>query len=134
MGRPSGEPEVIVRDRICSVCTSRAFTGACGLENPATCALFQMFPQVARAIGSVTSGDIRDYIEAIRRQVCSGCTGQDSAGRCETRQQVQCALDAYLLLVVDAVEEAIGKNLCGAGGMIAGVMDRRQERRRYVNL
>ena len=134
MGRSSGEPEAIVRERICSVCTSRALGGACGLERPATCALFQMFPQVARAIGSVKSGDIRDYIEAIRRQVCSSCPGQDSGGRCETRQQVQCALDAYLLLVVDAVEEATGKNLSGAGGITAGVMDRREHRRRYVTL
>ena len=43
----------------------------------------------------------------------------------KTRQQVQCALDAYLLLVVDAIEEATGKtfdrqNLRVAGGDLSG--------------
>jgi hypothetical protein len=30
-------------------------------------------------------------------------------GNCEARKRVQCALDAYLLLIVDAVEEATGR-------------------------
>ena len=55
------------------------------------------------------SDDIQQYIEAIRRNVCSVCADQASDGSCETRQQVRCALDAYLLLVVDAIEEATGK-------------------------
>jgi hypothetical protein len=57
----------------------------------------------------VQSDDIHPYIEAIRRNVCSVCQDQAGDGTCETRRQVQCALDAYLLLVVDAIEEATGK-------------------------
>ena len=30
-------------------------------------------------------------------------------GSCEMRHQVQCELDAYLLLVVDVIEETTGK-------------------------
>jgi hypothetical protein len=103
------ELEAIIRNRICSVCTERTANGECGLEEPSSCALFRLFPQVAEAIQSVKSDDINPYLEAIRRNVCSVCTDQASDGSCETRQQVQCALDAYLLLVVDAIEEATGK-------------------------
>jgi hypothetical protein len=125
MSRSLAELEAIVRNRICKVCTSRTVNGDCGLENPSSCALFQLFPQVARAIQSVASDDIQQYVDAIRLQVCSVCADQDSAGRCETRQQVQCALDAYLLLVVDAIEEATGKTfdrrkLHSAGGDLSG--------------
>jgi len=136
MGRSLVEIEVIVRNRLCKVCTSRTVDGTCGLEKPSSCALFRFFPQVARAIDSVDSDDIHEYIEAIRRQVCSLCADQDATGYCETRQQVQCALDAYLLLVVDAIEEATGKNFGGAGAYLAGEARRRDEssRRRYVNL
>jgi hypothetical protein len=109
MSRSLGEIEAIVRNRICKVCTSRTVSGDCGLEAPSTCALFQLFPRVAKAIQSVTSDDVQEYVNAIRLQVCSVCAGQDAGGCCETRQQVQCALDAYLLLVVDAIEEATGK-------------------------
>jgi hypothetical protein len=34
---------------------------------------------------------------------------QDAEGTCETRENVACALDAYLLLIVDAIEEATGR-------------------------
>jgi hypothetical protein len=64
---------------------------------------------VAQAIQSVKSDDIVPYLEAIRRNVCSVCVDQTGDGSCEMRQQVQCALDAYLILVVDAIEEATGK-------------------------
>lgn len=125
MGHSLAELEVIVRNRICKVCTSRTIDGDCGQEDSTSCALFRLFPQVAKAIQSVESDDIQQYVDAIRQQVCAVCTEQDTAGRCETRQQVQCALDAYLLLVVDAIEEATGKTfdrktLRSAGGALSG--------------
>ena len=115
MDRSSDELEAIVRNRICGVCTERTTDDQCGLENPSSCALFRLFPQVAQAIQSVDSSDIQPYIEAIRRNVCSVCQEQVQDGSCEARQQVQCALDAYLLLVVDAIEEATGKTFDRTG-------------------
>ena len=109
MDRSFDELEAIVRNRICGVCTERTNEGQCGLENPSSCALFRLFPQVAQAIQSVSSNDIQQYIDAIRRNVCSVCEEQAQDGSCEVRRQVQCSLDAYLLLVVDAIEEATGK-------------------------
>jgi hypothetical protein len=109
MQRSVAELESIVRERICRVCTDRTASGECGLEEPSSCALFRLFPEVAKAIESVHSDDICDYLDAIRRNVCSVCAGQDHAGNCEARQEVRCALDAYLVAVVDAVEEATGK-------------------------
>jgi hypothetical protein len=65
---------------------------------------------VVQAIQSVNSDDIQPYIEAIRRNVCSVCEDQSQDGTCETRRRVQCSLDAYLLLVVDAIEDVTGKS------------------------
>ena len=109
MERSLAELETIVRNQICSVCTERTIEGQCGLETPSSCALFRLFPQVAQAIQSVHSDDVQPYIEAIRRNVCSVCHDQAGDGSCETRRQVQCSLDAYLLLVVETIEEATGK-------------------------
>jgi hypothetical protein len=78
------------------------------LEEPGQCALFQLFPRVARAIQMTHSDDICDYVQAIREQVCSVCHMQDRDGSCEMRPSAACALDAYLLLIVDAIEEAAG--------------------------
>jgi hypothetical protein len=110
MERTLAELESIVRNRICHVCTERTDSGECGREDPSGCALFRLFPEAAKAIQSVKSDDIHEYIEAIRRNVCSVCVDRNSDGSCEERQQVRCALDSYLLLVVDAIEEATGKS------------------------
>ena len=122
MDRSLVELESIVRNRICKVCTERTVDGQCGLEEPSNCALFRLFPQVAQAIQSVQSDDIQQYIEAIRRNVCAVCADQARDGSCETRQQVQCSLDAYLLLVVEVIEEATGKTFHkqGLGSSSAG--------------
>jgi len=109
MDRTLAQLEAIVRNRICKVCTERTSDGECGMEQPSSCALFRLFPQVAQAIQSVHSNDICQYIDAIRQNVCTVCADHAADGSCETRQQVRCALDAYLLLVVDAIEEATGK-------------------------
>jgi hypothetical protein len=109
MQRSLAELETIVRDKICRVCSDRTVDGTCGLEQPSACALFRLFPQVAKAIQSVQSDEINDYIQAIRADVCTVCNEQSADGSCEQRHQVQCALDAYLLLIVDVIEEATGR-------------------------
>ena len=110
MERPLDQLEAIVRNRVCRVCSDRTVDGNCGRDEPSTCALFRLFPQVASAIQSTNSDDIRDYIDAIRRDVCSICEDEAADGWCDTRKQVRCSLDAYLLLVVDAIEEATGRS------------------------
>jgi hypothetical protein len=109
MERTLAELEEIVRNRICGVCSDRKTDGTCGLEEPGQCALFRLFPRVAEAIRTTHSDDLEDYIDAIRMNVCTVCMAQDSDGSCGLRQEVRCALEAYLLLVVEAIEEATGK-------------------------
>src|SRR5438105_15705768 len=119
MARTLEELEALVRERICRVCTDRNMDGSCGFDEPSSCALFRLFPQVARAVQSTSSDDIRDYIRAIREQVCSVCGEQRADGECETRRQVQCSLDAYLLPIIDAIEESTGKTFDRAEGVIS---------------
>lgn len=118
MDRSLAELESIVRNRICGVCTDRTVAGDCGSPDP--CELFELFPRVARAILSVDSDDIQQYIDAIRRDVCSVCVQQEPDGSCEKRRRVACALDAYLVAVVDAIEEATGKSFVRLGPALGG--------------
>jgi hypothetical protein len=109
IAKSDAELEAMVRARICGVCSDRTSDGECGREQPSTCAIFRLFPQVVNAIQSVQSDDIRDYVEAIRKHVCTVCSEEMSDGSCDERAEVRCALDAYLMLVVDAIEEATGR-------------------------
>lgn len=103
------ELEAIVRDRICRVCSDRKLDATCGLEDPGRCTLFSLFPLVAQAIVATSSDKIEDYVHAIRENVCSVCIEQRLDGTCEQREQARCALDAYMVLVVEIIEEATGK-------------------------
>lgn len=122
MERSLEELEQIVRDTVCRVCTDRNVDGSCGLEDPGQCALFRLFPQVAQAIQTTHSDDIRDYVKAIRNQVCSICEQRAADGACETREKVACALDAYLLLIVDAIEVATGRKFARPADFITAPM------------
>jgi hypothetical protein len=108
-GRSLDRYEAIVREKICSVCSDQAVNGGCGLQQPSECALFRLFPQVAAAILATCSDDIQDYVNAIREHVCAQCGERQADGTCIPRREVRCALDAYLVLVVEAIEEATGR-------------------------
>ena len=111
MDRTLAELEELVRNRICGVCSDRKMDGTCGLEEPGQCALFRLFPQVAEAIQTYRKRQSSRITSTPSGGTCVRCAPRRrSDGSCGLRQQVQCALDAYLLLVVEAIEEATGKD------------------------
>jgi hypothetical protein len=65
------------------------------------------------AIQTVNSSDVRDYIDAIRGRVCGVCSEQ-CGDSCAARDEVRCSLDAYLIPVVEAIEEATGRTFDAA--------------------
>ena len=94
----------VIRRNVCTVCLDGRDDRSCGLSGR-TCAIESHLPALVRALSSIESSKLEDYETAIRAHVCSECVEQDAAGRCELRDNGNCALDAYLMLVLDAVEE-----------------------------
>ena len=98
--------EAALQRTICRVCIDRNVDGTCSLNARHECALFERFPQIARAILRVQSNHVDDYITAIREDICHDCVNQDEAGFCRVREEVRCVLDRYLLLIIDVIEGA----------------------------
>ena len=103
------ELEALVRSRICAVCSDRTVDGICGHPDACQCSLFSLFPLVAQAIQATDSESIEPYIQAIRENVCAVCVEQRLDGSCHLRDEVRCALDAYIVPIVEVIEEATGK-------------------------
>jgi hypothetical protein len=103
--------ENALRVRICGVCVDRNLSGACLLEQERECALFSSFPKIVQAVSQVRSNLLEDYVEAIRKTVCSQCIHQDEFGICRVREEVRCVLDRYLMLIVQTIEEFQGIRL-----------------------
>ena len=96
-----------VRAKICTFCVERDVHGDCarGAEEP--CALESHIEMVVETILDVgTSARVDDYVKALRTRLCPLCS-QDGDGFCELRENVSCALDSYLLRIVEVIEEVV---------------------------
>jgi len=118
MHRSLDEAELFIRNRVCVVCPEYAPTARCGAGLDSGCALLRFLPEVAGAVLSVPGGEITDCVRAVRGRVCESCA-QDPAAWCGWSGQSQCALDAYLPVVIRAVREAAGGRP-GANGFAGG--------------
>jgi hypothetical protein len=89
---------------VCRVCLDQADDGSCGLRGR-VCAVVQHLPRLAEVLSAVHSTRVDDYVTAVETEVCTRCR-QDAIGCCRLRNAGECALAAYLPLVVDAFDEA----------------------------
>jgi len=62
-------------------------------------------PQIVQAIQEVRSDKVGDYLASLRENVCADCH-EDKEGICNVRHEIECALDRYFPLIIDAIEEA----------------------------
>jgi hypothetical protein len=94
-----------LRREVCRTCLDGRGDGECGLTSRA-CPLDAQLPAVIAAIESIHSNNIDDYTQAVEERVCSNCSNKAPGEPCGLREHADCALVAYLPLVIDAVEES----------------------------
>jgi len=94
-----------ILDRICAVCVDRRGDGSCGLDPALECEVEKHLPEMLTLVKGVTSDRIGDYVERVRRNICTVCNEAGEKGTCDVRARVDCTLDRYLVLVVEAIEE-----------------------------
>ena len=93
-----------VQQRVCEACIDGNGAGGCLLSHAQECALKTHFPEIVKAVRSVKSKDVQPYTDAIRQGVCVSCKHQSDDGTCSMRTELDCGLDRYLLLVIEAIE------------------------------
>ena len=97
------EKEIL--ERICAVCVDRRDDGSCGLEPDLRCSIEQHLPRLLRALENVSSSRLGEYTERLRQNICAECEERGPGDSCEVRERVDCHLDRYLMLVVEAIED-----------------------------
>ncbi|MDZ7267701.1 MAG: hypothetical protein ONB48_16230 [candidate division KSB1 bacterium] len=97
-----------IRSRVCSVCLDavmqRDLFVRCGLPADRRCPVDLYLPRVIEVVESVDSWLLEDYVHALRERVCAVCANA-GGGTCVLRLQADCALDRYLALVIEAIDE-----------------------------
>ncbi|HEX2867466.1 MAG TPA: hypothetical protein VHO03_10515 [Ignavibacteriales bacterium] len=95
-----------IRQNICSICADSNDLGRCSLTDDEICALEVYLPQIVEIVHSIDSQNLQDYIDALRKEVCSECRTQEKDGYCYLREDVNCSLDRYFPLIVESIQKA----------------------------
>lgn len=95
-----------IRQNICSICADSNELGRCNLTDDEICALEVYLPQIVEIVHSVDSQNMQDYIDALRKEICSECRTQDTDGYCYLREDVNCSLDRYFPLIIETIQKA----------------------------
>lgn len=108
--------EARLRSEICPRCSRYTAQGTCSLPSSRPCAIFRNLADIADIVRRTHSGRIDPYADGIRLNVCSACPHEDDHGSCPMRDHVDCALDAYLPIVVDHLESAFSQDSARGAG------------------
>ena len=93
-----------VQGRVCVKCIDSDGHGSCRLNGEDACGLKLHFPRIVETVLAVQSYTIEPYIEALRQHVCANCKHRSSDGTCTFRSNLDCGLDRYFPLVIEAIE------------------------------
>lgn len=94
-----------IREKVCGRCIDCGEDRKCTLTGERDCGVEIHLEKIIHVVRRVKSTSLSDYITALRSEVCDHCDNQKPDGSCLLRRSVDCALDRYLELVVEAIEE-----------------------------
>ncbi len=95
-----------IQDKVCRHCIDADSDGNCRIATDKTCTIESNYDRIVGAILKTSSDRYEDYVSALRENVCQNCT-YGAVDECDDRNEVECPLDRYYPMIVDAVE-AIG--------------------------
>lgn len=96
--------EALMR-HVCSKCIDFGEDSVCHSQDPEGCAAFRFLPELVAIAERLHEYKIEPYVEAVRRDICMQCRGKTPDGKCPLRDTLDCGLDRYLPLILEAIEE-----------------------------
>ena len=96
--------EEAVRRHVCSHCIDYGEDGQCHSLDVSGCAIYRFLPELIGIAQKIRRSNMKSYQRAVRKCICRRC--DHSKGKeCSLRKELDCALDRYLPLVLDALDE-----------------------------
>lgn len=100
-----------LKEIICPICVERGPKATCNLWDLEECPITLHLPRLVEVVRSVDSDQMSDYVEKVRRDICTTCQSALSPlDQCDVRNAGHCALDAYLLLVVQIIDDFLAEH------------------------
>lgn len=100
------ELEETVLAKICPICIERDMRGHCIFSEFPECPISLHLHRLVDIVENIHSRTMRAYTNALRSRICPYCpNGLSARGECNVRAAKECALDAYLLPIVQVIDE-----------------------------
>lgn len=94
-----------IREKVCMKCIDRTPGGVCAASTFEACAINRFLPEIIDIVLSTGGDDPAAAVTRLRDEVCSLCLHQSPDGRCDLRDDAECALDRYFPLLVEAIRD-----------------------------
>ena len=100
--------ETAVTDHVCRHCVDFVDDSMCfGKDGKRQCVVIKNLKEIVYIVRLVKADKVDPYVKVLRERVCSHCTNSHDQGEsCEVRKELECCLDRYFPLVLQAIEEA----------------------------
>jgi hypothetical protein len=94
-----------MRRVVCEHCIDFAEDGSCKTHDADGCAVFRYLPELVQIALTLHERKVEPYVEAVRKHLCTSCRDSAGTGQCELRENLDCGLNRYLPMVLEAIEE-----------------------------
>ena len=98
------EYQETLKEFLATACMDRLDDGTCAPPKGRRCALDLNLAPIVQAVKAVKSDRLDEYAGSVRDTVCIQCINQSEHGECEVRDQMDCCLNNFMSLVVDAID------------------------------
>ena len=93
-----------IKEKICPHCIEGDGTGNCHISFDKLCTIEVNYDRIVKSILATKSDRYEDYVAGLRENVCENCS-YGASEDCDERNAVECPLDRYYPMIVDAIEE-----------------------------
>ena len=100
-----------VQERVCRHCIDTDRSGVCRLSANQACGVKVHFPTIVETVLSIQDDRLDPFVVSLRKNVCAVCNDQSVNGTCVIRNRIDCALDRYYPMIVEAIESVSAQTL-----------------------
>lgn len=97
--------EQAIKQYVCTRCIDCGADGQCRSPDPEGCAIYRFLPELIDIAAKIQDQRIEHYLHCVREEICAYCRNRHTDDKCAVSEALNCALDRYLPIVLDALEQ-----------------------------
>lgn len=94
-----------IEENVCSICVDSSENGKCTLTDKEVCAVQYFLPEIVSVIHSSNPDDLQECYQRLKEIVCVNCRAQTDSGYCYLREDSNCSLDRYFMLIIETIQK-----------------------------